>query len=288
MGKTTGISWTDHTWNPWYGCLKVSPGCKRCYMYRDMERFGRNPMIITRSKTNFSEPLKWKEPAMVFTCSWSDWFIEQADEWRPEAWEIIKRTPHLTYQILTKRPERIAGHLPSDWGKGYPNVWLGVSCENQEYADLRINHLLSVPAVIRFISAEPLLGPVDLTRIDYTEYARQKFAELATKRKIPGMTDDIQPNSMFINCLSGQWDDGWDSGSDGERIDWVIVGGESGPDRRPFEQEWAETIRDQCKKAGVAFFMKQMSALTPKLGAAAIPPELLIQEFPALKPEEVR
>src|SRR3990172_778380 len=127
MGKITGISWTDATYNPWYGCLKVSPGCKQCYMYRDMERYGKDPKVVTRAKpATFNSPLKWTEPQRVFTCSWSDYFIEQADEWRDEAWDIIRRTPHLTYQILTKRPENIFDRLPADWGNGWPNVFLSV------------------------------------------------------------------------------------------------------------------------------------------------------------------
>src|SRR5689334_23079211 len=161
MGERTNIGWTDATWNPWHGCKKVSPGCKHCYMYRDKERYGQDPTKVVRSKTKFRDPFKWADGRMVFTCSWSDWFIEEADAWRPEAWEIIKATPHHTYQILTKRPERIAGHLPPDWGRGYPNVWLGVSVENQDYVE-RILRLLAEPAAVHFISAEPLLGPLNL------------------------------------------------------------------------------------------------------------------------------
>jgi protein gp37 len=160
MGDTTGIGWTDKTWNPWHGCTKVSPGCAHCYMYRDKARYGQDPESVVRSKTMFRAPLKWKEPARVFTCSWSDWFHEAADDWRAEAWDVIRQTPHLTYQILTKRPERIASYLPDDWGKGWPNVWLGVSVENQRWVT-RAEILAAIPAALRFISAEPLLGPVD-------------------------------------------------------------------------------------------------------------------------------
>ncbi len=144
MGEITGIGWTDATWNPWYGCSKVSPGCAHCYMFRDMKRYGSDPEVVTRSKTKFDEPRKWKTPRRVFTCSWSDWFHEGADAWRAEAWAIVRDTPHLTYQILTKRPERIADHLPPDWGEGYPNVWLGTSVENQRFAfraDILAMHL---------------------------------------------------------------------------------------------------------------------------------------------------
>lgn len=163
MGEQTAISWTDKTWNPWMGCQKVSQGCKHCYMYTEQARYGNDPSIVRRSKTRFRDPLKWKDPAMVFTCSWSDWFIEDADQWRAEAWEIIRTTPHLTYQILTKRPENIIERLPADWGEGYPNVWLGVSVESQLAAEARISTLLKVPARVRFLSCEPLLGPLDLT-----------------------------------------------------------------------------------------------------------------------------
>lgn len=172
MGATSAIEWTDATWNPWYGCLKVSPGCKQCYMYRDQRRYGRDPKAVTRAKdATFRAPLKWKELKRIFTCSWSDFFIEQADAWRPEAWGIIKATPHHTYQILTKRPENIADRLPEDWGEGYPNVWLGVSVETQEY-DWRAYALASVPCAVRWISYEPALGPLTLhaeiaTEIDW-------------------------------------------------------------------------------------------------------------------------
>jgi protein gp37 len=159
MGDQTNIQWTNKTWNPWHGCKKVSAGCKFCYMFREKEKYGQNGSIIQRSKTKFFDPLKWTEPEMVFTCSWSDWFIEEADAWRDEAWRVIKKTPHLTYQILTKRPERILEHLPADWGEGYPNVWLGVSVENQDNVG-RIKILESIPAKIKFISFEPLIGPL--------------------------------------------------------------------------------------------------------------------------------
>ncbi len=168
MGKTTGISWTDATYNPWYGCLKVSPGCKQCYMYRDMERYGRNPMVVTKAKPfTFNAPLKWTEPQRVFTCSWSDFFIEQADGWRDEAWDIIRRTPHLTFQILTKRPENIAYRLPKDWGEGWPNVWIGVSIESPKYL-WRTRQLAEIPAIIRFISYEPALEEVDFAPVFIT------------------------------------------------------------------------------------------------------------------------
>ena len=161
----TGIRWTDETWNPWYGCVKISPGCKNCYMYRDREqRYGvDDPSVVTCAlELTFNEPIKWKEPRKVFTCSWSDFFIAEADDWRDEAWDIIRQTPHLTYQILTKRPEDISSRLPSNWGSGWENVWLGVSVENTEYLH-RVEVLKDIPAVIKFVSYEPALGYVDFT-----------------------------------------------------------------------------------------------------------------------------
>lgn len=168
MSKSTAIAWTEHTWNPWLGCEKVSAGCKFCYAARDFDRYKAfGPFReVHRSKTRFRIPLAWKEPALVFTCSWSDFFIQQADEWRDEAWDIIRRTPHLTYQVLTKRPERIPGCLPDDWGiAGYPNVWLGVSVEDQATAQERIPALMKVPASVRFLSVEPLLEEISLASI---------------------------------------------------------------------------------------------------------------------------
>lgn len=165
MGKITGIEWTTSTWNPWRRCLKVSPGCKNCYMYREQRRYGKRPEIVVRAANGtFRQPLKWKEPRRIFTCSWSDWFITEADAWRDEAWEIIRQTPGHTYQILTKRPENIEGRLPADWGAGYENVWLGVSVENQEQL-ARAEMLAHIPARLRFISYEPALGPVDFSPV---------------------------------------------------------------------------------------------------------------------------
>lgn len=161
MSDHTGIEWTEKTWNPWHGCTKVSAGCDHCYMFREKKQYGQDPELVVRSKTKFRDPLRWADPALVFACSWSDWFHADADAWRDDAWEIVRRTPHLTYQILTKRPGRIARHLPADWGAGYPNVWLGTSIENDAVI-YRARQLGHVPARVRFISAEPLLGPLTL------------------------------------------------------------------------------------------------------------------------------
>lgn len=163
MGEKSEIEWTDATWNPWHGCVKVSPGCKFCYMYRDKDRWKQDPTKVIRSRSNFYDPLKWTGRRLIFSCSWSDFFIEQADEWRSEAWDIIKRTPQHTYQILTKRPERVLECLPDDWGDGYPNVWLGVSIETEKQQP-RAAILNAIPAVVRFVSFEPLIGPTPWVR----------------------------------------------------------------------------------------------------------------------------
>jgi len=246
MGNKTGIEWTDKTWNPWRGCHKVSQGCKNCYMFREQKQYGHDPNIVVRSKTTFNDPLKWKEPAKVFVNSWSDFFIEEADPWRDEAWDIMRRTSHI-YQVLTKRIENVSTRLPKDWGSGWPNVWLGVSAEDQANADERIPQLLEIPAAIRFVSAEPLLGPISFKNF-YTIHN----------------SDDYPIRKRHIDFL-----------------DWIIAGGESGPNCRPMDLAWARSIRDQCKEAGVAFFYKQNGGWPNKLGN--IPEDLMIRQFPVLR-----
>jgi protein gp37 len=167
MGNTTRISWAMKTWNPFVGCRHVSPACDRCYAEAMLNRL-RGPGAfdtITRTKT-WNDPFRWQRDAekadrydLVFTCSLSDFFIQQADGWRPEIWSIIKRTPNLVYQILTKRPQLIGARLPHDWGVGYKNVWLGVSVESKQYLK-RMDVLRDIPAHARFVSAEPLLEDI--------------------------------------------------------------------------------------------------------------------------------
>src|SRR5215210_1625773 len=165
MGVASSISWTSATWNPWRGCTKVSPGCAHCYMFREQRRFGRDAATVVRAAdATFYAPLRarhWRRLApgsRVFTCSWSDWFHEHADPWQDEAWDIIRQRPDLIWQILTKRPERIADCLPADWGERWPHVWLGVSIENRRWVH-RAELLRRAPTGVRFVSAEPLLGP---------------------------------------------------------------------------------------------------------------------------------
>jgi protein gp37 len=160
MGEKTAIAWTDSTWNPWRGCHKVSQGCKFCYIFREQTMYGKDPNVVVRcSPSTFNAPLKWTKPAKVFTCSWSDWFIEESDPWREEAWDIIRATPNLTYQILTKRPANMAKRHPNFTP---PNVWMGITAEDQENLIRRCRFLYRSPYPIRFISVEPMLGPIDL------------------------------------------------------------------------------------------------------------------------------
>lgn len=185
MGETTGIGWADATFNVAWGCTKVSPGCKRCYAETLSKRRGQDvwgPGKPRRmlSDAYWKEPLKWNRKAAkegvfkrVFTSSMADVFEDHPDIDRERArlWPLIRMTPHLIWMVLTKRADRIVGNLPTDWGSGYPNVWLGVSVEDAARA-WRIKHLRNIPARVRFISYEPALGPIhhQLAGIDWVIY----------------------------------------------------------------------------------------------------------------------
>lgn len=248
---STKIQWTDETWNPWQGCQQVSPGCDNCYMFRDKRRYGQDPETVVRSKPpTFRKPLKWNREArgagvrrLVFTASWADFFSREADEWRDDAWAIVRECDSLIFQILTKRHGRIAKCLPDDWGDGYPNVWLGVSAENQEWADRRIPALLSVPAAVRFVSYEPALGDVDFR--DYLP--------------VPHTSDWCAAHGGPRRCGCGL-------------LDWLIVGGESGPGARPFDLAWARSTVAQCRRAGVPCFVKQLGSCPVSTIAGFVPP----------------
>lgn len=302
MGDKSNIEWTDATWNPWMGCKKVSQGCKNCYMFREQRQYGRDPNVVVRSKTMFEAPLKWKEPKRIFTCSWSDFFIEEASGWRAEAWEIIRKTPQHTYQILTKRPELIKNCLPDDWGNGWDNVWLGVSVEDQKAANLRIPQLLGVQARVRFLSCEPLLGVIDLTRAtpalesgwDYIndywddgepeEFVEECEAELDWVN----YGDDLVYNPEHREWVSDrQRGARWHTFR--QEIDWVIIGGESGPGHRGMELEWAGQIVELCRGMkrsergwrSPACFVKQLGGWPDKKGdPEKWPEELRVREMP--------
>jgi len=191
-------------------------------MFREKRRYGQEPDIVVRSKPHtFNLPLRLKAPARVFTCSWSDFFVGEADPWRDEAWAIIDRTRHLTYQILTKRIERVAARLP--WGSGapWPHVQIIVSVENQAQAHRRIPRLLALNAAVRGVSYEPALGSVDF------------------RPWLPGFA--------------------WPEGST-RALNWLIIGGESGPHARPCDLAWIRSVVAQCKAAGTPCFVKQLGA----------------------------
>lgn len=246
-------------------------------MYRDKERYGHDPTTVLRSKTKFKEPLEWSRkmqgsgmpdemkamsafafPGMkIFTCSWSDWFIEDADQWREEAWRIIRDTPEFQYQILTKRPERIAECLPDDWGDGYDNVWLGVSIENSA-AMYRLPILHGVPCKVRWASFEPLIGEIRLVERD------RRNGDLVLAG--PGITD----------------------------LDWAVIGGESGNETgkyryRVCEIQWIMNLIKDCKYIDIPVFIKQLGThLSKQMGlsdrhggnADEWPQHLRVRQFP--------
>lgn len=253
MGDTTAIEWAEKTFNPWIGCTKVSPACDNCYAERMDKRWGNDRWVpgakrTRTSQANWKKPVKWNRDAAeqgvryrVFCASLADVFDNKVpDEWRADLWSLIAETPNLDWLLLTKRPQNIAKMLPDDWGDGYPNVWLGTTAENQEEADRRIPHLLAVPAIVRFLSCEPLLGPVYLTRIAH---------------------ENKQPDHYY-NALDGYVIDG--SQSEVGRIHWVIAGGESGPGFRSADPDWFRSLRDQCADADVPFLFKQWEGATPQ------------------------
>jgi protein gp37 len=260
MATKSNIAWTDATWNIARGCSKVDSDCKFCYMFREsLSETRYNPRQVIRTKTVFNLPLKLKEPSKIFTSSLTDFFHPDIDSYRDEAWEIIRKCPQHTFQILTKRPERIARCLPEDWREGYNNVWLGTSIGSEDSIQRMHDLVLKSPAKVRFLSLEPLYGSIDLVRV--THYSKL-------------LRDEVY-------LLSG--------------IDWVIVGGESGNDKggyryRPCKLEWLELIINHCKINNIPVFVKQLGThLAKEMGlkhrhGADInewPTHLQIQQFPA-------
>lgn len=295
MNKTS-IEWTEVTWNPVTGCTPVSPACEHCYARRMAKRLaGRcgypavpHEFEVTLHPERLSEPLGWKKPRRVFVCSMGDLFHEDVpDEYIDAIFAVMATAEQHTFQVLTKRPERMYWWLQSLYTRSlrYPapgkrsvsytygqigemlranaleygvrlgpinrsfplaNVWLGVTAENQEQADRRIPVLLQIPAAVRFVSVEPLLERVDLTRY---------------------MQIYVDPYTRKVYPLDPQ----------GPKLDWVICGGETGPGARPMHPDWARSLRDQCAVAGVPFFFKKMGAAW----SGETPPDLLVREYPA-------
>jgi protein gp37 len=230
MAKNSRIEWTTHTFNPWWGCVKISPACKHCYAESWAKRVGQNVWGVGADRRFFgdkhwSEPLKWnadatasRKRARVFCASMADVFEDREglDVWRERLWDLIDKTPSLDWLLLTKRPEFVKKRVP--WKKNWPaNVWLGTTVENQEWAKERLPILATIPARVRFISAEPLLGPLDITK--------------------------------------------WSSA-----IDWVITGGESGAKARPSSPSWFRDLLNQCMEAEIPFHFKQWGDWGPGQG----------------------
>lgn len=210
MGVTTAIAWTDHTFNPWWGCERVSPGCQHCYAEAFAKRTGHAVWGKTSERRMFgdkhwAQPLRWNAAAeaagtsaKVFCASMADVFEDRSDvdEARWDLFELVARTTHLTWQLLTKRPQNVASMAPAEWFDAWPpNVWIGTTVEDQQRADERIPHLADIPAAVRFLSCEPLLGPVNLI------------------------------NGLRINA-----------------VDWLICGGESGAGHRPMNIDDARSL----------------------------------------------
>ena len=282
MGANSKIEWTDHTFSPWTGCTKVSPACDHCYAEGWAKRSGHvkwgsgQPRRRT-SDANWRMPLKWNREAertgvrpRVFCASLADVFDNEVDPaWRADLFKLIADTQNLNWLLLTKRVGNVmkmanevadmprtgshTGHLIAhQWRNGSPpkNVWLGATVVNQEEADRDIPKLLAVPAAKRFLSMEPLLGPVDLN------YVRQRIQA---------------QRSQLARAINGET---W--------LDWVIVGSESGPGARrdPNMVSWVASLRDQCVDAGVAFLWKQDVINGKKIGAPQLEGQSW-QQFPA-------
>jgi protein gp37 len=265
----TSIEWATHVWNPTTGCDRVSKGCDNCYALtmakrlkgmgaakyqRDGDPATSGPGFgVTEHRDTLNDPFGWRKPRRVFVNSMSDLFHDAVSEgFIAQVFAAMAATPKHTYLILTKRHARMRSLLrkwapvtgvppwvhTGEWP--LPNVWLGVSAEDQHWADIRVPALLETPAAVRFLSCEPLLGPVDLRNLK----AR---------------------NGALIDCLGGDVK----SATDGvvytgtpSVVDWVIVGGESGPGARPMHPDWARSLRDQCVSAGVPYHFKQRGAFT--------------------------
>jgi protein gp37 len=258
----TKIEWTNKTWNPLTGCTKVSPGCDHCYAKTMHERFNGPGSFdtITLHPGRLGQPLKWRTPAKVFVNSMSDLFQQDVpDEYIVQVFDTMANASRHTFQLLTKRHARMRSFVRRYYSGAFatnpsapmafiadhpiPNLWLGVSVESQQWADIRIPALLDTPAAVRFISAEPLLGPVGLKSAALRPYERQQggFWEYGHGE------DDYGNGKVWVPAPPAQ-------------LDWVIVGGESGPGARPMHPDWARSLRDQCQCAGVPYLFKQWGA----------------------------
>jgi len=278
MSESTNIEWCDSTFNPWVGCTKISPACDHCYAESWAKRsgqveWGNHPRRRTMP-ANWAQPLRWQRQAehhlatsalsgvdpgrrrRVFCASLADVFDNQVPvEWRHDLWSLIERCWAMDWLLLTKRPQNIEKMLPDTptWENIRRHVWLGTTVENQEVADRNIPHLLQHDAAVRFVSIEPMLGPIDLSKVCL----------------VPQVSGSYRAG-VHINALAGRFfesgmpyvdrwnDDGTHApGARVTKLDWVIAGGESGPHARPSHPDWFRSLRDQCAAAGVPFLFKQ-------------------------------
>ena len=252
--EETKIEWTDNTVNFWHGCTKVTEGCKFCYMYQDKERKNQpGNKVIRSSDPIFYKALKWEKPSMIFTCSWSDFFIKEADTWRDDAYGVIRDTPQHSWQILTKRVHRVKECLPEDWGEGYPNVWLGASIENQRNA-YRLDKLKAIPARTKFLSLEPLIGRIkglDYSGIDWVIIG----GESGNRKHVGGSRKRV-----------------------GNRT--VPVGGRMVNQFRPCKLEWIEEIVADVQAYGIPIFVKQFGTTLGKERGMSGTKGGVLEEFP--------
>ncbi|WP_354678553.1 phage Gp37/Gp68 family protein [Cupriavidus plantarum] len=258
MSENSKIEWTDHTFNPWIGCTKVSPGCDNCYAEQMMDKrmhkveWGPRGVRVRTSAANWREPIKWNarhasffaehgRRQRVFCASLADVFDNAVSPvWRGDLFNLIEQTPNLDWLLLTKRIGNVKAMLEQLGLSEMPeNVWLGATIINQEEADRDIPKLLATPARVRFLSMEPLLGPVDLSRHLWK----------CCGNRVPGHPGDgwMQPPDPPECC----------GDVEPAGLHWVIAGGESGQNARPIHPDWARSLRDQCEAAGVPFMFKQ-------------------------------
>jgi len=247
MSENSKIEWCHHTFNPWIGCTKVGPGCDNCYAEADFDKrrhvvqWGAGQPRKRTAMSTWAMPLRWNAKAerlgvryRVFCASLADVFDNEVPaEWRHDLFDLIERTPHLDWLLVTKRIGNVRQMIPDRWSVCMPpNLWLGITVVNQAEADRDIPKLLGLKVSVRFLSMEPLLGPVDLRFHVFSE-PTGNFRTHAGKRQME---------------LRKPVDGG---------LHWVIVGGESGPGARPMHPQWARALRDQCAAAGVPFLFKQ-------------------------------
>jgi protein gp37 len=270
MVTNSKIEWCDHTFNPWVGCTKISPACDHCYAESWAKRAGRadlwtGSMPKRTTASNWKLPLKWNAAAQadgrryrVFCASLADVFDNHVPaQWRSDLFKLIEATPNLDWLLLTKR----IGNVKNLCGgvSAWPNVWLGATIANQEEADRDIPKLLATPAAIRFLSCEPLLGPIDL------EYPTGLFPD-GPRMCCDGRECACQGKPVDPPLLCG--------------IDWVIGGGESGGKARPSDVLWFKSLRAQCAEYHVAFFMKQLTERGRKVPFESFPDYLQVREYP--------